>query len=134
MPFDEAQRDLVKQLFHRSATATAARITSDTPTQALQWVHSKPINWELITSLNLMVINRKGCDVKGVVDRFDEVEEFDDDKIFHNPSDLVDIRWFLEKAREIDDPVWLVKAYTAGTGFYKAIRLALAHDVHSFRD
>ncbi|CAF3747439.1 unnamed protein product [Rotaria socialis] len=94
--FDEVQRDLVKQLFHRSATATTARFTSDTSTQALQWVQTEPINREMIASLNRMVIHREGCEVKGFVDIFYEVEELDDNKILHNSSDLVDIRWFLE--------------------------------------
>ncbi|CAF1204061.1 unnamed protein product [Adineta steineri] len=76
---------------------------------------------------------REGWDVKTVVDRFYEQEEHEDEKIFHNTSDLADVQWFLQQARETGDPFWLIKAYTAETGFYKTVNLALARDVHTFR-
>ena len=125
-PVEEAATEEIKQLFPRPKIVTKERFRSHEFGKELEWVWSNThtVNgtvegWTatLADKNRYYMANR---DVRKAAARI--LEDFR----FRHVSGMDRIKWFFQRAQETDDPVWLVKAYTTNSGFYKAVNEALA--------
>jgi len=114
--FDEAATDQIKQLFPRPFAAGQTRFSDDILLeQSIEWLSLEhgPYGWWY----------------KEFVDNNDVKKATDcivTDERFHDTSSTHKIGYFLDKARQTQDPKWLVKAYSAEISFCHTINKALA--------
>lgn len=114
--FDEAATEQVKGLFSRPFDIARARFSSDTPLdQAIEWVSSINGRYEW---QNKEFIGNK--DINTAVEGMVKEEQF------YDVSNTNKIEYFFSKARQTQDPTWLVRAYSAEMCFCQTINTALA--------
>jgi hypothetical protein len=114
--FDEAATEQVKELFPRSFAAAQARFSTEISSeQAIEWAsrtYGEYGWWEKEWLDNMDIDKAVDCIVNN--------------ERFHDISSTHFIEYFLNKARQFQDPEWLVQAYSAETGFCHAINKTLA--------
>jgi hypothetical protein len=119
-PFDEAKNNDISELFNRIPNCN--RFTTNTG--ALEWelfdneAHDNArLNRQMIETLYRAVpINRL----------FENIEKNYICKELKYFTGIEHIKRFFQKAREEQDPIWIIKAYTAETDFYKIFNAEMA--------
>jgi hypothetical protein len=114
--FDEATSEQVKQLFPRSFAAAQVRFSAEVPSkQTIEWASLEygTYGWQEKKCINNIDIDKA-------------VDGLGRDERFHDASSTHLMEYFLNKARQVQDPKWLIQAYSAETGFYQVINKALA--------
>ncbi|UJR19987.1 hypothetical protein I4U23_023121 [Adineta vaga] len=124
LPYDEAKNDRIRRLFFRIQSAN--RFVSSTG----------EIEWESID--NDAIINaaedrqiirstyENACGAIGIQKMFEKIfKNYIDNRL--NYIEGIDIvKRFCRKAMEEQDPIWIIKAYTAETDFYKILNKEIA--------
>ena len=124
LPFDEASSDVVKELFLRIPNAN--RLVMDTGA----------IEWELINSDALENANLERDAIKNIYNNtsgttsiekmFEKIQKNYIEKRLVNTNKINTIKHFFEKAIKEQDPIWIIKAYTAETDFYNILNAEIA--------
>ncbi|UJR11353.1 hypothetical protein I4U23_015534 [Adineta vaga] len=111
-----AATEEIKNLFPRSFTASHARFLTDIKSeQTIEWILLKDgqYGWWYKSQ----IVNE---DVILAVDRIVEDTRFSVTASTHKTE------YFLNKARQTQDPKWLIQAYSSETGLYQVINRAMA--------
>jgi hypothetical protein len=120
LPFDEAKNGQIKELFYRVPTAN--RFVSNTGA----------IEWELVDDDVLEKATEERQIIKSIYDTtdvekmFEKIEKNYIDKELSNMNKIQNIRRFFQKATKEKNPLWIIKAYTAETDFYKVLNTEIA--------
>jgi len=120
LPFDEAKNGQIKELFYRVPTAN--RFVSNTGA----------IEWELVDDDVLEKATEERKIIKSIYDTtdvekmFEKIEKNYIDKGLSNMDKIQNIRRFFQKATKEQNPLWIIKAYTAETDFYKVLNTEIA--------
>lgn len=120
LAFDEASKPEIKELFLRTPDST--RVVSDTGA----------IEWELVDEDVLEKTNGRRRNIKSTYETtnvqkmFDRIEKNYIGKDLANFPGIEKIRRFFQRAAQEQDPVWIIKAYTAETAFYKVLNKEIA--------
>jgi hypothetical protein len=124
LPFDEALNDEIKELFFRVPNAN--RLVSNTG--AIEW---EAINDDVLETAaeERHIIKSLYENTSGFTDvgrMFEKIEKnYINNGLAH--FDRIDnIKRFFTKATEERNPIWIIKAYTAETDFYKALNTEIA--------
>jgi hypothetical protein len=122
-PLDEAATDHIKQLFTRPAAAARSRFSSDAPEQEIEWTTLDSANYgDQTKSLMRHTDLDKGAN------------SILEDPTFQEISGRSLIERYLDQARRTNNPKLFATAYSAETGFYNAINLALAQEKPIYRN
>jgi hypothetical protein len=132
LPFDEANNAQIKQLFFRVPTSN--RLVSDAGT----------IEWELISKTVLETAAEERSLIKSIYDNasgftpidkmFEKIEKNYINEGLTNFDGIDDIKRFFEKATKEQDPIWIIKAYTAETDFYKVLNKEIAGGANKYQN
>jgi hypothetical protein len=132
LPFDEAKTEEIKQLFFRVPNSN--RLVSDTGA----------IEWELINKTVLETATEERNLIKSVYDNnsgvtpidkmFEKIEKNYINEGLTNFDGIDDIKRFFEKATKEQDPIWIIKAYTAETDFYKILNKEIAGGANKYQN
>ena len=124
LPFDEAADDEIKDLFLRIPNTN--RFVSNTGA----------IEWELINDDVLETAAEERHYIRSLFDNasgltpigkmFQKIETNYVDKALTNFRGIDHIKRFFRKATEEQDPIWIIKAYTAETEFYQVLNREIA--------
>jgi hypothetical protein len=124
LPFDEASTEEVKKLFLRIPNAN--RLIMDTGA----------IEWELVSgdALENAALERNA--IKNIYSNttgttpiqkmFEKIQKNYIEKRLANTDKINIIKHFFEKATKEQDPIWIIKAYTAETDFYNVLNAEIA--------
>jgi hypothetical protein len=123
LPFDEALTEEIKELFLRMPNGN--RLVTDIGT----------IEWELVSddALENASIEREA--IKSLYNNttgstpihkmFEKIQNYIEKRLAN--TDKIDkIKHFFEKATKEQDPIWIIKAYTAETDFYNILNAEIA--------
>jgi hypothetical protein len=127
LPFDEAAHDGIKELFYR--IPTSSRLVSDTGA----------IEWQLIDDDILEKAEEERHIIRNLYDRvpitkmFERIEKNYIGKGLTHFNGIENIRRFFEKATNEQDPIWIIKAYTAETDLYKALNKEIAGGANNYQ-
>jgi hypothetical protein len=117
-PLDEAKTEKIKQLFHRRRKKT--RFISD----SLEWILSKN-DADFQAHEYSKKLKTYGTDPQFY--RFIiHIKENYLEKDLKHVEDIEEIKEYFDMAIQEKDPLYLLKAYTAETGFYSALNIDLA--------
>lgn len=118
-PLDEAKTQEIADLFPR-ANEEAHKRFSNTTTQQLEWqflkgnaeAYSRAIHWNCVRDRGVKKTVKKLFDAR--------VLEGDDEK----SAELVE--YYFDRAEEENNPIWLLKAYTVESQFYRQLNREMA--------
>ena len=127
LPFDEAANDEIRQLFFR--TPNNNRLVSDTGA----------IEWELINDNSDDVLG-KAMEERQIIysiyynsngrisiqRMFDKIEKNYIGEGLSMIENIESIKHFFQKATKEQNPIWIIKAYTAETDFYNVLNAEIA--------
>jgi hypothetical protein len=112
-PVDETSNQRIKELFQRPKIACQQRYVTREP--HLEWTFTVP---------DVAYTNRLGhlrpYSLEYVLDEFKVTKELE----HCGHRNIID--WFCTKAQETNNPIYLLKLYTAETGFYKTLNRIMA--------
>ena len=123
-PLDAAASLQIKELFLRSVAAATERFLDDFPYETIEWVS--------VEDAYRAKVNRNDIARLKYKTTFDAAISILDDARFQTISGRTQLEYFLKESIRTIDPLWLIKAYSAETGFYRAINEALAKGKSSF--
>ena len=124
LPFDEARDPQIKELFYRVPNNN--RLVSNTGA----------IDWEIISSSVLETAAEERYLIKSLYDNksgvtpipkmFEKIETNYINTELANFDGIETVKRFFQKATKEQDPLWIIKAYTAETDFYKVLNTEIA--------
>ncbi|CAF1460697.1 unnamed protein product [Rotaria sp. Silwood1] len=121
LPFDEAKNDEIKKLFFR--IPTSSRLVSDTGA----------VEWQLIDDDDILdkaaeerKIIKSLYSTNSIAKMFERIEKNYISKSLVHFNRIEQIKRFFRRAIEEENPLWIIKAYTAETDFYKVFNKELA--------
>ena len=123
-PLDEATSPQIKQLFRRPLVAEKKRFSDKHPENKIEWVSTENAYRAKKNREDMVRLKHKTT--------WDAAVSILDDARFQTISGRSKLEYFLKQSIKEIDPLWLIKAYSAETGFYTAINEVLAAGKSSF--
>jgi hypothetical protein len=132
LPFDEAKNHEIKKLFFR------------VPNTNRHISNTGAIEWDLIDDDALENAAQERQNIKSIFDNntgttpidkmFEKIEKSYISKGLTHFDGIDNIRRFFDKATKEQDPIWIIKAYTAETDFYKILNKELAGGASKYQN
>ena len=123
-PYDEAATAQIKGLFPRSATAVKERFLDESSEQTIIWVSSDDAYRAEHNRDDMARLKNKNV--------LDAAISILDDARFQTIFGRSKLEYCLKEAIRTCDSSWLIKAYSAETGFYRTINEVLAKGKSNF--
>ncbi|CAF2646513.1 unnamed protein product [Rotaria sp. Silwood2] len=128
LPFDEAKNDEIKNLFFR--IPTSSRLVSDTGATEWQLIDDDDILEKAVEERQII---KSLYDSISIATMFERIEKNYIGKSLAHFDRIEHIKRFFRRAIEEKDPVWIIKAYTAETDFYKVFNKEMAGGANKYQ-
>jgi hypothetical protein len=109
-PLDETTSPQIKELFRRSSVAAKERFSDEYPEKKIEWVSAEDAYRAKANRNDMVQVKYKTT--------WDAAVSILDDARFQTISGRSKLEYFLQESIRQVDPLWLIKAYSAETGFY----------------
>jgi hypothetical protein len=132
LPFDEAATEEIKELFTRIPNAN--RLVMDTG--AIQWelVGGDALENATLERDAIKNLYNNTTGTTPIQKMFEKIQKNYIEKRLANTDKINKIKHFFEKATKEQDPIWIIKAYTAETDFYNILNAEIASGASMYQN
>ncbi|UJR19989.1 hypothetical protein I4U23_023123 [Adineta vaga] len=132
LPFDEAKDGRIKELFYRVPNAN--RLASNTGVIEWESVDNDAVENSAQDRQLIQSIYRNSTGTTSIEKMFQKIENNYINNGLANFDGIDKIKRFFQKATQDQNPIWIIKAYTAETDFYKILNTEIACGATKFQN
>ena len=124
LPFDEAKNDQIKKLFLRQSNQN--RFATNQGHILWDFINEDAFNHSIQERMFIKSIYDNITGTTSIETMFEKIEKNYIRQGLNNIQGIEHIQRFFQRATKELDPIWIIKAYTAETDFYKVLNTEIA--------